>query len=132
MTERPAYARGCKNAGIRFLPFSLQVLIHVGKRRNVLRNRTDSWDYDIDQLLLGTMLFTLVSFLFPTVLVYYALFATVGDLPIQMCDMADIAASESTFHIIPPRHPGAILSIPKPFPVVYFDAENERSGSSSR
>ncbi|KAF8491941.1 N-acetylglucosaminyl transferase component-domain-containing protein [Gautieria morchelliformis] len=46
-----------------------------GKRHNVLRDRTDSWDYDIDQLLLGTILFTLVAFLLPTVLVYYALFA---------------------------------------------------------
>ncbi|TDL29344.1 Gpi1-domain-containing protein [Rickenella mellea] len=46
-----------------------------GRRRNVLRHRTDWWDYDIDQLLLGTMVFTLVSFLFPTVVVYYALFA---------------------------------------------------------
>ncbi|KAJ8585225.1 Gpi1-domain-containing protein, partial [Rhizopogon salebrosus TDB-379] len=47
-----------------------------GKRHNVLRNRTDPWDYDVDQLLLGTMLFTLVAYLFPTVLVYYILFAT--------------------------------------------------------
>ncbi|KAF8882272.1 N-acetylglucosaminyl transferase component-domain-containing protein [Infundibulicybe gibba] len=46
-----------------------------GKRYNVLRNRTDSWEYDIDQLLFGTILFTLVAFLFPTVLAYYALFA---------------------------------------------------------
>ncbi|KAJ3970911.1 N-acetylglucosaminyl transferase component-domain-containing protein [Lentinula raphanica] len=46
-----------------------------GKRFNVLRNRTDSWEYDIDQLLFGTLLFTLLAFLFPTVLAYYALFA---------------------------------------------------------
>ncbi|KAI0357672.1 Gpi1-domain-containing protein [Trametes cingulata] len=46
-----------------------------GKRYNVLRNRIDSWDYDLDQLLLGTILFTLVAFLYPTVLTYYALFA---------------------------------------------------------
>ncbi|KIK55662.1 hypothetical protein GYMLUDRAFT_230709 [Collybiopsis luxurians FD-317 M1] len=46
-----------------------------GKRINVLRNRTDSWEYDIDQLLFGTILFTLLAFLFPTVLAYYALFA---------------------------------------------------------
>jgi len=45
------------------------------KRYNALRNRTDSWDYDVDQLLFGTILFTLVAFLFPTVLAYYALFA---------------------------------------------------------
>ncbi|KAJ4490487.1 N-acetylglucosaminyl transferase component-domain-containing protein [Lentinula aciculospora] len=46
-----------------------------GKRFNVLRNRTDSWEYDNDQLLFGTILFTLLAFLFPTVLAYYALFA---------------------------------------------------------
>ncbi|KAF8063501.1 N-acetylglucosaminyl transferase component-domain-containing protein [Lyophyllum atratum] len=46
-----------------------------GKRYNVLRNRTDSWEYDLDQLLFGTILFTLLAFLFPTVLAYYALFA---------------------------------------------------------
>ncbi|KAG6882624.1 hypothetical protein C0992_011180, partial [Termitomyces sp. T32_za158] len=47
------------------------------KRYNVLRNRTDSWEYDIDQLLFGTIFFTLLAFLFPTVLVYYSLFALV-------------------------------------------------------
>ncbi|PIL29188.1 hypothetical protein GSI_09237 [Ganoderma sinense ZZ0214-1] len=47
-----------------------------GKRYNVLRNRIDPWDYDLDQLLLGTILFTLLAFLYPTVLTYYALFAT--------------------------------------------------------
>ncbi|KAI0672228.1 N-acetylglucosaminyl transferase component-domain-containing protein [Trametes maxima] len=47
-----------------------------GKRYNVLRNRIDTWDYDLDQLLLGTILFTLLAFLYPTVLTYYALFAT--------------------------------------------------------
>ncbi|KAG8998693.1 phosphatidylinositol N-acetylglucosaminyltransferase subunit gpi1 [Tulasnella sp. JGI-2019a] len=47
-----------------------------GKRRNVLRNRTDSWDYDVDQLILGTILFTLLAFLLPTIVVYYVLFAT--------------------------------------------------------
>lgn len=51
---------------------------YPGKRYNVLRNRIDSWEYDMDQLLFGTILFTLLAFLFPTVLVYYALFATVG------------------------------------------------------
>ncbi|KAF9228648.1 Gpi1-domain-containing protein [Gyrodon lividus] len=48
-----------------------------GKRYNTLRNRTDRWDYDVDQLLLGTILFTLAAHLFPTILVYYALFALV-------------------------------------------------------
>ncbi|KAI9358158.1 N-acetylglucosaminyl transferase component-domain-containing protein [Pilaira anomala] len=46
-----------------------------GKKRNILRNRIDSCDYDLDQLLLGTSLFTLLTFLFPTVLIYYLTFA---------------------------------------------------------
>lgn len=56
------------------------MLVGVGKRYNVLRNRIDSWDYDVDQLLFGTILFTLVAFLFPTVLVYYLVFASVSGL----------------------------------------------------
>ncbi|ORX61329.1 Gpi1-domain-containing protein [Hesseltinella vesiculosa] len=46
-----------------------------GKKRNMLRNRIDSCDYDLDQLLLGTCLFTLLTFLFPTVFLYYLTFA---------------------------------------------------------
>ena len=34
-----------------------------GKRYNVLRNRTDSWDYDMDHLLLGTILYMLLVFI---------------------------------------------------------------------
>ena len=54
-------------------------LFHLfrGKKRNVLRNRLDSCDYDVDQLLLGTILFTVLVFLFPTVAVYYLLFTFV-------------------------------------------------------
>ncbi|KAF2444199.1 Gpi1-domain-containing protein [Karstenula rhodostoma CBS 690.94] len=56
----------------------LSSLFHLfrGKKRNVLRNRIDSCDYDLDQLLLGTILFTLLFFLLPTVLVFYLLFAS--------------------------------------------------------
>lgn len=52
-------------------------LFHLfrGKKRNVLRNRIDSCDYELDQLLLGTILFTLLFFLLPTVVVFYATFA---------------------------------------------------------
>ena len=48
-------------------------LFHLfrGKKHNVLRNRIDSCDYDLDQLLLGTILFTLLFFLLPTVAVFY-------------------------------------------------------------
>jgi len=52
-------------------------LFHLfrGKKRNVLRNRIDSCDYELDQLLLGTILFTLLFFLLPTVAVFYLTFA---------------------------------------------------------
>ena len=45
-----------------------------GKKQNVLRRRVDSNDYDMAQLLLGTLFFTVVIFLGPTTLVYYAFF----------------------------------------------------------
>jgi len=48
-----------------------------GKKWNPLRQRTDSLDFHIDQLLLGTMLFTVTSFLLPTTAVYYFFFAFV-------------------------------------------------------
>ena len=53
-------------------------LFHLfrGKKHNVLRNRIDSCDYDLDQLLLGTILFTLLFFLLPTVAVFYFTFAS--------------------------------------------------------
>lgn len=48
-----------------------------GKKRNVLRNRIDSCHYDIDQLLLGTILFTVLFFLLPTVAIYYLYFSLI-------------------------------------------------------
>lgn len=52
-------------------------LFHLfrGKKWNVLRNRLDSAEYDLDQLLLGTILFASLVCLLPTVAVYYGLFA---------------------------------------------------------
>ncbi|KAG6872222.1 hypothetical protein C0995_011938 [Termitomyces sp. Mi166 len=85
--SRAAYQRMLKTAGSLWNLFRGGHHIHYdhprltnewsrsGKRYNVLRNRTDSWEYDIDQLLFGTIFFTLLAFLFPTVLVYYSLFA---------------------------------------------------------
>ncbi|KAM0792267.1 hypothetical protein ACM66B_004959 [Microbotryomycetes sp. NB124-2] len=49
--------------------------IFRGKKYNVLRKRVEPAVYEVDQLLLGTILFTLATFLFPTVLVYYLAFA---------------------------------------------------------
>ncbi|WWC88050.1 uncharacterized protein L201_002953 [Kwoniella dendrophila CBS 6074] len=55
-----------------------------GKRWNVLRKRTDSYEYDVDQLFLGTLLFTVSAFLFPTVLTYFGLFAIIRVVVIFM------------------------------------------------
>jgi len=67
-------------ASARIYHWQLTVIVSLfhlfrGKKHNVLRNRIDSCDYDLDQLLLGTILFTLLVFLLPTVLVFYATFA---------------------------------------------------------
>jgi hypothetical protein len=60
----------------RFHLYMLLSLFQIfrGKKRNVLRNRVDDCEYDLDQVLLGTILFTCDVFLFPTILVYYILF----------------------------------------------------------
>ncbi|KAG5356490.1 Phosphatidylinositol N-acetylglucosaminyltransferase subunit GPI1 [Yarrowia sp. C11] len=52
-------------------------LFHLfrGKRQNVLRHRIDSCNYDLDQLLMGTIFFTVLVFLLPTVMVFYGAFA---------------------------------------------------------
>lgn len=67
-------------ASARIFHWQLTIMISLfhlfrGKKRNVLRHRIDSCDYDLDQLLLGTILFTLQFFLLPTVFVFYLTFA---------------------------------------------------------
>uniref|UniRef100_A0A6B2LDT9 Phosphatidylinositol N-acetylglucosaminyltransferase subunit Q n=1 Tax=Arcella intermedia TaxID=1963864 RepID=A0A6B2LDT9_9EUKA len=61
--------------------FSLQLsalsslwLLFRGKKRNVLKNRIDSCNYTIDELLLGTLLFCILVFLLPTMGTYYLFF----------------------------------------------------------
>ncbi|KAH8840460.1 hypothetical protein MCOR27_007578 [Pyricularia oryzae] len=67
-------------ASARIYNWQLTILISLsylfrGKKHNVLRNRIDSCDYGLDQLLVGTILFTVLSFLLPTVVVFYLNFA---------------------------------------------------------
>merc|ERR1711936_86417 len=49
--------------------------LFVGKKWNVLRLRVDSVTYEADQLILGTIMFTILLFLLPTSLLYYIVFA---------------------------------------------------------
>jgi phosphatidylinositol glycan class Q protein len=57
--------------------------LFCGQKRNILRDRIDSNDYELDQLLLGTLLFTVLSFLLPTVLIFYVTF-TITELMILL------------------------------------------------
>ncbi|XP_062041638.1 phosphatidylinositol N-acetylglucosaminyltransferase subunit Q isoform X4 [Lepus europaeus] len=49
-----------------------------GKKWNVLRQRVDSCSYDLDQLFIGTLLFTILVFLLPTTALYYLVFTLVS------------------------------------------------------
>ncbi|CCF56711.1 hypothetical protein KAFR_0B04150 [Kazachstania africana CBS 2517] len=45
--------------------------LFCGKKRNVLRDRIDHHFFELDQLLMGTLLFLILVFLMPTVLAFY-------------------------------------------------------------
>ncbi|TRX95989.1 hypothetical protein FHL15_003131 [Xylaria flabelliformis] len=79
-------------ASARIFHWQLTILLSLfqlfrGKKYNVLRNRVDSCDYDLDQLLVGTILFTLLFFLLPTVIVFYLNFAlALGGIRFELRD----------------------------------------------
>jgi len=59
---------------------SLFLLVAKGKKRNILRGRHDTMEYDFMQLLLGTMFFSCTIFLVPTIFVYYVYTTLLLDL----------------------------------------------------
>jgi len=72
--------------------FLLSALFRLfrGKKRNVLRQRTDSMKYDAMQLLVGTIAFCVCVFLWTTVMVYYTFFWICNlamHLPIMLCSI---------------------------------------------
>jgi phosphatidylinositol N-acetylglucosaminyltransferase subunit Q len=83
-------------ASARIFHWQLTIIISLfhlfrGKKHNVLRKRIDSCDYDLDQLLLGTILFTLLFFLLPTVVVFYLAFASARMAIISLKAVLDTA-----------------------------------------
>jgi hypothetical protein len=70
-----------------------------GRKHNVLRERIDTLHHDLEQLLLGTVLFTTLVFLAPTVAFYYVCFAALA---------LALAAIRATLHAV--RH--AVLTLP--------------------
>ncbi len=55
-------------------------LLFRGKKRNILRHRSDHLKYDHMQLLLGMIFFTICLFLFTTIFVYHCFFAAMNFL----------------------------------------------------
>ncbi|KAH9977239.1 N-acetylglucosaminyl transferase component-domain-containing protein [Lactifluus volemus] len=64
-----------------------------GKRFNVLHRRTDSWHYEVDQLILGTLLFTLFTFSLPTLLTYALLFTVMRSGVLIICSILNLAVN---------------------------------------
>ena len=67
----------------RYDPLTRRFWLKIGKRWNVLRQRTDSYAYNVDQLFLGTLLFTVSIFLLPTVAIYAGFFYGVSNFPLD-------------------------------------------------
>uniref|UniRef100_A0A0N5AWU4 7TM_GPCR_Srx domain-containing protein n=1 Tax=Syphacia muris TaxID=451379 RepID=A0A0N5AWU4_9BILA len=49
-----------------------------GRKYNPLRKRVDSLQLDSRQLFIATLFFTILLFLYPTVIIYYLVFSTVS------------------------------------------------------
>lgn len=58
--------------------------LFCGKKKNIIRQRSDMLEYDFMQLFLGMILFAICLFLFTTVLVYYSFFTFVH-LIVRFC-----------------------------------------------
>jgi hypothetical protein len=63
------------NLSLRYFVVCIRCFKMIGKKNNKLRGRVDDAQYSLDQLLLGTLMFSSLVFLFPTVAVYYFLFS---------------------------------------------------------
>ncbi|KAL3877906.1 hypothetical protein ACJMK2_035548 [Sinanodonta woodiana] len=94
-----------------------------GKKWNVLRQRIDSAVYDVDQLFLGTLMFTILLFLLPTTALYYIVFtllrlvvlilqgllnklrAALSSIPVWSiclwCTKSNLLANGAVFHVLP-------------------------------
>ena len=54
--------------------------LFIGKKYNPLRDRVDSADCTVEQLFLGTIIFTILLFLFPTTLTFFLVFFTLKSI----------------------------------------------------
>jgi len=65
--------------GLRLFTSTLWNLFQ-GKCYNRLCNRNDKWFYEMDHLVLGTIFFTLATFLIPTIFIYQVFFCIIDSL----------------------------------------------------
>jgi len=81
------------NKALSYQTYALRSLWNLfrGKRFNVLHRRTDSWHYEVDQLILGTLLFTLFTFSLPTLLTYALLFTLMRSGVVITCSVLNLA-----------------------------------------
>ncbi|XP_067118582.1 phosphatidylinositol N-acetylglucosaminyltransferase subunit Q [Centruroides vittatus] len=68
------YGYAARLFGLQALGMSALWRLFWGKKWNPLRQRVDSYTYDVHQLFLGTLMFTILLFLLPTVMLYYIVF----------------------------------------------------------
>lgn len=114
---------------------TLQFLFNIfrGRKFNVLRGRTEPATYQLDQLILGTILFTLATFLFPTVLAFYLLLSAPRLLIVAIHAIIDTGLSLLNhfplFTVMlrlkdPARLPAGIRFVPLKQGPQYFRLEN--------
>ena len=70
------YVYAAKLYGLQLKALVSLARLFIGKKWNVLRLRVDSVSYEADQLILGTIIFTILLFLLPTSLLYYIVFTS--------------------------------------------------------
>merc|ERR1712212_1330725 len=68
------HAYACRLASCQTTGLTALWRLFIGKKYNPLRDRVDSADCSVEQLFLGTIIFTILLFLFPTSLTFYAVF----------------------------------------------------------
>ncbi|XP_017769933.1 PREDICTED: phosphatidylinositol N-acetylglucosaminyltransferase subunit Q [Nicrophorus vespilloides] len=64
--------------------------LFIGRKYNPLRNRVDSCEYTHNQLFVGTLGFTVLLFLLPTVFIYYAVFTALRLILLTATTLLDI------------------------------------------
>lgn len=94
-----------------------------GKKWNVLHNRLDSADYSLDQLLLGTVIFSTMMFLLPTIVAYYLLFTLIKiaaasvqcalHLLLVPVKIGALGACETQWHLVPAGPPAVAKLVSK-------------------